>query len=226
MLDRKALLILPIFILVTLAGAIWQVMYMARGMAPFVIPVSLAFAAAALAYQARRVTASPEALAAWKKWGSFFLISCAAILTAFQLLPIIRHLGIPLAIFRTDVSCAGRGLRPGSHRGRESGAQIAAARWAAAVQAVAGKGGRSRDIASRRLAAGLVWIDHDLKRPIAPASSDLSADGIAGVGHAGCDFGEVASAAEPEWIRQVRSMILRRDFRLGRQRPISQLSGE
>jgi hypothetical protein len=96
MLDRKALLILPIFILVTLAGAIWQVTYMARGMAPFVIPVSLAFAAAALAYQARRVTASAEALAAWQKWGSFFLISYAAILTAFQLFPIIRYLGIPL----------------------------------------------------------------------------------------------------------------------------------
>jgi uncharacterized membrane protein (DUF2068 family) len=112
MLDRKALLILPALILVTLAGAIWQVTYMARGMAPFVIPVSLAFAAATLAYQARRVTASPEALAAWKKWGSFFLISCAAILTAFQLLPIIRHSGIPLPsstlMFRVLV--AGYGL--------------------------------------------------------------------------------------------------------------------
>jgi hypothetical protein len=65
-----------------------------------------------LAYQARRVTASPEALAAWKKWGSFFLISCAAILTAFQLFPIIRHLGIPLPssawLFRLLV--AGYGL--------------------------------------------------------------------------------------------------------------------
>jgi uncharacterized membrane protein (DUF2068 family) len=112
MLDRKALLILPTLILVTLAGAIWQVCYMARGMAPFVIPVSLAFAAAALAYQARRVTASAEALAAWKKWGSFFLIACAAILTAFQLLPIVRHLGSPLPssglLFRLLV--AGYGL--------------------------------------------------------------------------------------------------------------------
>jgi hypothetical protein len=97
MLDRKAMLILPILILVTLGGAIWQVAYLARGsMASFVIPVTIAIAAGALALQERRVTASAEALAAWKKWGSFFLISCAAILTAFQLLPIFRDLGIPL----------------------------------------------------------------------------------------------------------------------------------
>ena len=108
MLDRKALLILPIFILVTLAGAIWQVTYMAGGMAPFVIPVSLAFSAATLAYQARRVTASAEALAAWKKWGSFFLISCAAILTAFQLQPIIRHLRIPCHLPRQCFVCWSR----------------------------------------------------------------------------------------------------------------------
>jgi hypothetical protein len=113
MLDRKAMLILPALIFVTLGGAIWQAAYMARGsMAPFAIPLSLTFAAGALAYQARRVTASPEALAAWKKWGSFFLISCAAILTAFQLLPIFRHLGIPLPssalLFRLLV--AGYGL--------------------------------------------------------------------------------------------------------------------
>jgi hypothetical protein len=97
MLDRKAMFILPILILVTLGGAIWQVAYLARGsVASFVIPVTIAIAAGALALQARRVTASVEALAAWKKWGSFFLISCAAILTAFQLLPIFRGLGIPL----------------------------------------------------------------------------------------------------------------------------------
>src|SRR6202044_63306 len=110
MLDRKAMLILPILILVTLGGAIWQVAYLARGsIASFVIPVTIAISAGALALQARRVTASVEALAAWKKWGSFFLISCAAILTAFQLLPIFRGLGIPLPsstmLIRLLVAC-------------------------------------------------------------------------------------------------------------------------
>lgn len=97
MLDRKAMLILPILILVTLGGALWQVTYMAHGsVASFVIPVAIAAGAFMLHQQARRVTASAEALVAWKKWASFFLISCAAILTAFQLLPIFRRSGIPL----------------------------------------------------------------------------------------------------------------------------------
>jgi hypothetical protein len=97
MLDRKAMLILPILILVTLGAAVWQIAYLAHGsMASFVIPATIAASAFLLRQQERRVTASAEALAAWKKWGSFFLISCAAILTAFQLLPIFRGLGIPM----------------------------------------------------------------------------------------------------------------------------------
>jgi hypothetical protein len=113
MLDRKAKLILPILILVMLGGAFWRLANAANGsMTPFVIPASVIFAAGMFVFQERRIAGSPDALAAWKKWGSFFLIGCAAILTAFQLLPVFRSLGIPLPpsapLFRLLV--AGYGL--------------------------------------------------------------------------------------------------------------------
>jgi hypothetical protein len=113
MLDRKAKLILPVLILVMLGGALWRVAHAAHwSLAPFVIPVSMIIVAGAFALQERWVVASADALAAWKKWNSFFLIGCAAILTVFQMLPVFRRLGIPLPsselLFRLLV--AGYGL--------------------------------------------------------------------------------------------------------------------
>ena len=97
MLDRKAMLILLALILVMLVGDIWQVTHAARwSMAPFVAPVAMTIAAGVFVLKERRVVASADTLAAWKQWGSFFLISCAAIVTAIQLLPVLRRLGIPL----------------------------------------------------------------------------------------------------------------------------------
>jgi hypothetical protein len=97
MLDRKAMLILLALILVMLVGDIWQVTHAARwSMALFVAPVTMMIAAGVFLLKERRVVASADALAAWKQWGSFFLISCAAIVTAIQLLPVLRRLGIPL----------------------------------------------------------------------------------------------------------------------------------
>ena len=113
MLDRKAMLILSALILVMLGGAIWHVTHAARAsIAPFLIPLIVAIAAGVFVLKERRVVASAEALAAWKKFGGFFLISVAAILTAFQLLPVLRSLGVPLPspelLFRLLV--AGYGL--------------------------------------------------------------------------------------------------------------------
>jgi hypothetical protein len=97
MLERKAMLILAALIFAMLGGAIWQVTHAARGsMASFVPPVTMMLAAGVFVLKERRVVASVEALAAWKKWGSFFLVSLAAIMTAFELLPVFRSLGIPL----------------------------------------------------------------------------------------------------------------------------------
>jgi hypothetical protein len=97
MLDRKAMLILLVLILVMLVSDIWQVTHAARwSMAPFIAPVAMMIAAAVFLLKERRVVASADALAAWKQWGSFFLIACAAIVTVIPLLPLFRRLGIPL----------------------------------------------------------------------------------------------------------------------------------
>lgn len=97
MLDRKAMLVLLVLILVMLVSDIWQVTHAARwSMAPFVAPVAMMIAAGVFVLKERRVVASADTLAAWKQWGSFFLISCAAIVTVIQLLPVFRGLGVPL----------------------------------------------------------------------------------------------------------------------------------
>jgi hypothetical protein len=113
MLDRKAMLILSALILVMVGGAIWHVTHAARAsVAPFLNPLIVTMAAGVLVLKERRATASADALAAWKKWGGFFMISCAAIVTAFQLLPVFRKLGAPLPppelVFRLLI--AGYGL--------------------------------------------------------------------------------------------------------------------
>jgi hypothetical protein len=97
MLDRKAKLILSALILVMLGSAIWRVAHAARwSMTPFVIPACVLILAGVCVPLERKMAGSADALAAWKKWYSFFLISCTAILTAFQLLPVFHRLGIPL----------------------------------------------------------------------------------------------------------------------------------
>jgi hypothetical protein len=97
MLDRKAMLDLLVLILVMLVSDIWQVTHAAHwSMAPFVAPVAMMIAAGVFVLKERRVVASADTLAAWKQWGSFFLISCAAIVAVIQLLPVFRGLGIPL----------------------------------------------------------------------------------------------------------------------------------
>lgn len=113
MLDRKAMLILSALILVMLGGAIWHVSHAAPWLiTPFALPLTVTIAAGVFVLKERRAKASADALAAWKKWGSFFMISCAAIVTAFQLLPIFRKLGVPLPppelVFRMLI--AGYGL--------------------------------------------------------------------------------------------------------------------
>jgi hypothetical protein len=97
MLDRKAILVLSILVLVMLVGDIWQVTHAAHwSMALFVPPVTMMIAAAVFVLKERVVVASADALAAWKQWGGFFLISCAAIVTVIQLLPVFRRSGMPL----------------------------------------------------------------------------------------------------------------------------------
>src|SRR5260370_3247489 len=83
MLDRKAELILSALILVMLGSAIWQVAHAARwSMIPFVIPAeTLIIVAGVRVLQERMLRGSADALAAWKKWGGFFLVSCTALLT-------------------------------------------------------------------------------------------------------------------------------------------------
>jgi hypothetical protein len=113
MLDRKAMLILSVLILVMVGGAIWHVTHAAPWLVtPFALPLIVTITAGVFVLKERRATASADALAAWKKWGGFFMISCAAIVTAFQLLPIFRKLGVPLPppelVFRLLI--AGYGL--------------------------------------------------------------------------------------------------------------------
>jgi hypothetical protein len=97
MLDRKAIPVLLVLLLVMLVSDIWQVTHAGRwSMAPFLSPVTVTIAAGVLVLKERRAVASADAFAAWKKWGSFFLISCAAIVTVFQLLPVLHSLGIRL----------------------------------------------------------------------------------------------------------------------------------
>jgi hypothetical protein len=113
MLDRRAMQVLSILILVMLGGDIWQVAHAARGsMAPFAAPITMMVAAAVFVLKERRVVASAAAVAVWKTWGSFFLISCAAILTVFQLLPVFRSLGIsmPSSVLLYRLLVAGFGL--------------------------------------------------------------------------------------------------------------------
>jgi hypothetical protein len=93
--------------------AIWQVTHAARwSMAPFLSPVTVMILAGVLVLKERRAEASADAFAAWKKWGSFFLISCAAIVTVFQLLPVLHSLGIrlPSSVPIVRLLLAGYGL--------------------------------------------------------------------------------------------------------------------
>jgi hypothetical protein len=97
MLDRKAMPILSVLILVMLVSDIWLITHDARrSMALFIPPVTMMIVPGVFVLKERRAVASADVLAAWKKWGSFFLISCAAIVTVFQLLPVFHRLGIPL----------------------------------------------------------------------------------------------------------------------------------
>jgi hypothetical protein len=97
MLDRKAMPILSVLILVMLVGDVWLITHDARrSMALFIPSVTMMIVPGVFVLKERRAVASADVLAAWKKWGSFFLISCAAIVTAFQLLPVFHRLGIPL----------------------------------------------------------------------------------------------------------------------------------
>lgn len=96
MLDRKAMPILSVLILVMLVSDVWLITHDARrSMALFIPSVTMMIVPGVFVLKERRAVASADVLAAWKKWGSFFLISCAAIVTAFQLLPVF-HKGIPL----------------------------------------------------------------------------------------------------------------------------------
>jgi hypothetical protein len=97
MLERRAFVILSILILVMVVSDIWLITHDARrSMALFIPPVTMMIVPGVFVLKERRAVASADVLAAWKKWGSFFLISCAAIVTVFQLLPVFRRLGIPL----------------------------------------------------------------------------------------------------------------------------------
>ena len=113
MLDRKAMPALWVLVLVMLVCDIWQVTHAARwsSMALFALPVTVMIAAGVLVLKERRAVASADAFAAWKEWGSFFLISCAAILTVFQLLPILQSLEIlPSSMPTVRILLAGYGL--------------------------------------------------------------------------------------------------------------------
>src|SRR5580700_7126646 len=80
MLDRKAMPILSVLILVMLVSDIWLITHDARrSMALFTPPVTMMIVPGVFVLKERRAVASADVLAAWKKWGSFFLISCAAI---------------------------------------------------------------------------------------------------------------------------------------------------
>jgi len=98
MLDRKAMTVLSVLIFVMLVSDIWLITHDARrSMALFAPPVTMMIVPGVFVLKERRAAASSaDALVAYKEWGSFFLISCAAILTVFQLLPVFRRLGIPL----------------------------------------------------------------------------------------------------------------------------------
>jgi hypothetical protein len=113
MLDRKALPVLLVLVLVMLVCDIRQVTHAARwSMALFVPPVTVMIAAGVLVLKERRAVASADTFAAWKKWGSFFLISCATIVTVFQLLPILQSLEIrlPSSVPIVRLLLAGYGL--------------------------------------------------------------------------------------------------------------------
>jgi hypothetical protein len=173
MLDRKAILVLSILVLVMLVGDIWQVTHAAHwSMALFVPPVTMMIAAAVFVLKERVVVASADALAAWKQWGGFFLISCAAIVTVIQLLLVFRRSGMPLPssvpIYRFLV--AGFGVvvvvtgnrtpklpplqrRPPSVLSLGMAGQIAISRLAG-------------------LARGLTWRDGHRQRPVSPRTPD------------------------------------------------------
>jgi hypothetical protein len=97
MLDRKAKLIISALILVMLGSAIWRIAHAAHwSVVPFVIPACELLVVGFCVLQERKIAGPSDALAAWRKWGSFFMICCATILTVFQLLPVFHRLGIPL----------------------------------------------------------------------------------------------------------------------------------
>jgi len=101
MLDRNATLTILALIPVMFGGAVWHVAHAARwSMSPFFTPAVVLMVVAVRVLQERNRTGPADAFAAWKKWGGFFFISCAVILTAFQLLLVFVSLGpIPLPSF-------------------------------------------------------------------------------------------------------------------------------
>jgi hypothetical protein len=96
MLNRRAILILSVLILVMLASDIWQVTHGEPwSMALFTPPFIVTCMVVTFVERERDVLASVDALAAWREWASAIGISSAAIFTVLQLLPVVP-LGIPL----------------------------------------------------------------------------------------------------------------------------------
>jgi hypothetical protein len=97
MLNRKAIPIMSVLILVMLAGDIWQVTHGERwSMVLFTPPFIVINMVISFIARDRDVLASVDALAAWREWGNTLGIFCALTLTMCQLLPVFLGLGLPL----------------------------------------------------------------------------------------------------------------------------------
>jgi hypothetical protein len=163
-------------------------------MAPFLSPVTVMILAGVLVLKERRAEASADAFAAWKKWGSFFLISCAAIVTVFQLLPVLHSLGIrlPSSVPIVRLLLAGYGLVLVVSGNRAP--KLPPLQWRRPGMLSLGIVGQVA-MSPCGLASVLFWRDDHRQCPVSPRTADRSRDGIAGPRNARCDFGKASSTA-------------------------------
>jgi hypothetical protein len=92
MLDRKTMLTVLVFVLLTLATAIWLIGHVKRwSVIPFVPPASVMILVAGLQW---RLAHAEGDLLAWSKFASFFAISYAAICAGYELILVMKILKV------------------------------------------------------------------------------------------------------------------------------------
>lgn len=193
MLNRRAIPILLVLILMMLAGDIWQITHGERwSIALFSPPLIVMCMVISFVERDRDVMSSVDVLAAWRQWGNALGIFCAVMLTVSQLLPIFLSFGFPLPSSELT-SLIGRVLLAGCGvvfivLGNRMPKLPPLASRPPSLWSL----GTAEQLALSRLSGWLLVSrsDVDRQRPVALLENDWSCDWFGGHRNGGCDCGQ------------------------------------